>query len=140
MRTCHGFGLLRFANNHKTVRGNAIAPLVIERYATKMKTQRIWKLLCCFLLMSAVVCAAVAPVAGQSTPIKESNAQSVAAFNMTKTPTISAFPFARTGKPCPSLPTDGLPSTESFQDLYLYPGGMPFVYCITFFCFRQGLF
>ena len=91
-----------------------------------MKKQCVWKLLCCFLLMTAVVCAAVAPVAGQSTPIKESNAQSVAAFNMTKSPTVSALPSAWTGRqlhvPAPSTAL----SPEDLQDLYLYAGGMPF--------------
>ena len=92
-----------------------------------MKTQRIWKLLCCFLLMTAVICATVAPVAGQSTPIKESSAQSVAAFNMTRTPTtISAFPFAHTGRRTSAPDAGSTLAPEELRDLYLYPGGMPF--------------
>ncbi len=92
-----------------------------------MKKHCVWKLLCCFLLMTAVVCAAVAPVAGQSTPmIKESNAQSVAAIKMINSPAISAIPSAWTGRmtQAPSGATGLLP--EDLQDLVLYPGGMPF--------------
>ena len=91
-----------------------------------MKKQCVWKLLCCFLLMTAVVCTSAVSAAGQSTPIKESNAQSVAAFNMMRSPTVSALPSAWTGKLLHTPTASGSLSPEDLQDLYLYPGGMPF--------------
>ena len=85
-----------------------------------------WKLLCCFLLLSAVVCACIVAPAGQSTPIKESNAQSIAVVNMTKAPTVSAIPSAWTGTRFPTVPRGATFSAEDLQELCLYPGGMPF--------------
>ena len=90
-----------------------------------MKKQ-FWKLLCCFLLMSAVVCASLVAPAGQSTPIKESNAQSIAVVSMTKTPAVSAIPSAWTQARFFGASRGAAFSPKDLQELCLYPGGMPF--------------
>ena len=90
-----------------------------------MKKRSFLKLLCCFLLMLAV--SATTPITGQSTPQKEYNANSVAAFAMTKS-TSGAIPTALTSV----LTAVRAPinetrlSPEALSDLAVYPGGMPF--------------
>ena len=94
-----------------------------------MRKQYVWKLLCCLLLMTAIVCTAVMPIAGQGIIQKECNLESVAAFNMTKSPTtVSALPFASLSYASQNARTQsrGVLSPEELQDLYLCPGGMPF--------------
>jgi stage IV sporulation protein B len=90
-----------------------------------MKKRSFLKLLCCFLLMLAV--SATTPITGQSTPQKEYNANSVAAFAMTKS-TSGAIPTALTSV----LTAVRAPinetrlSPEALTELEVYPGGMPF--------------
>jgi len=86
-----------------------------------------WKLLCCFLLMSAVVCAAFAtPIAGQSTPTKESDASGIAVASMIHYPTVSSIPSMHGGNTVFSAARGASFSAEDLRDLTLYPGGMPF--------------
>ncbi|MBQ7347544.1 MAG: SpoIVB peptidase [Clostridia bacterium] len=86
-----------------------------------MKKIRIWKLLCCFLLMLAVAVTATAPAAGQSTPEKESNVPCVAAFAMRKKTTTVPQTLVL------DADTNGtVLSPEELEGLTLYPGGMPF--------------
>ena len=85
-----------------------------------------WRLLCCFLLMSAVVCASIVAPAGQSTPIKESNAESIAVVSMTNTPGVCAVPSAWSTRFFAPTSRGASFSAEDLQELLLYPGGMPF--------------
>lgn len=92
-----------------------------------MKKRCVWKLLCLFLLIAATVCAPVAPTAEHSISAKESNAQSIAAFNMTSLPIAS--PFSSTLSQSHGVRTTQNAqrlSSEELQGLYLCPGGMPF--------------
>ncbi len=74
--------------------------------------KRIWKLLCCFLLMISTALPCAVPSMAQ-TPEKES------------LPTMSHSP---TSTPTSSLPTDATAvlSEAALEGLMLYPGGMPF--------------
>ena len=90
-----------------------------------MKKRSFLKLLCCFLLMLAV--SATTPITGQSTPQKEYNANSVAAFAMTKS-TSGAIPTALTSVLTAVRAPINEPrlSPEALTELEVYPGGMPF--------------
>lgn len=90
-----------------------------------MKKQRIWKLLCCFLLMASCICTVILPTSGQTITKKETDAPSVAAFCMTKSSVISSLSSVELhGKQ--QIPRQKTLSAEDVEGLYLYPGGMPF--------------
>ena len=83
----------------------------------------IQKFLCCFSLMLALVNTLAIPNAALSTPIKESNPISVAAFAMSKrSVTADTYDMVH----CESIPTDAALSPEALRDMTLTPGGMPF--------------
>ncbi|MBR3894076.1 MAG: SpoIVB peptidase [Clostridia bacterium] len=85
-----------------------------------MKKIRIWKLLCCFLLMLTIAVTATAPAAGQSIAEKESNAPCVAAFAMRKKSVATPLPLTPHNSHSTTIPR------EALEGLLLYPGGMPF--------------
>jgi len=85
-----------------------------------MKKLRIWKLLCCFLLMLSIAVTATAPAAGQSIAEKESNAPCVAAFAMRKRSTAAPQALTPNNNRGVTLPR------EALEGLLLLPGGMPF--------------
>lgn len=84
-----------------------------------MKKIRIWKLLCCFLLMLTIAVTATAPAVGQSIAEKESNAPCVAAFAMRKKSPSATQSLTDTNQ------ENRLPR-EALEGLQLLPGGMPF--------------
>ena len=90
-----------------------------------MLKRRIWKLLCCFLLMTATFLSCAAKAAAEGSPLKESDTVSVASIKMIPSPDDS-LPTASLLAP-PSL-WDGqlLSVASSYQGLTVIPGGMPF--------------
>ena len=89
----------------------------------KMLKKRIWKLLCCFLLMTASILPLTTATAAESTQ-KESNAPCVASIKMIS-PTNSA---PSPEHPCAALSLAETPdlATSAYQGLTVIPGGMPF--------------
>ncbi|MBQ9132462.1 MAG: SpoIVB peptidase [Clostridia bacterium] len=101
-----------------------------------MKKHNVWKLLCCLLLMTALILSVILPTAGQSTTQKEKNAQRAIASTMSTPPARSAFAPVYSSIPTATLSTappvllqsEAMPAlaAEDLQALTLYPGGMPF--------------
>ena len=104
-----------------------------------MKKKRIWKLLCCLLLMTALILPRLLVSAGQSTVHKEKGAESVPAVTMSTS--LASNSPVRSAVTAQDAPLNAIQTAtwtafrqaaepaiarEALQDLYLYPGGMPF--------------
>ncbi len=88
-----------------------------------MLKRRIWKLLCCFLLMTALLLSCPVSATEELAPVKERNETSVASIAMINSTDIFLPDLNRLS------PSDWLGeqlSPEALKDLTLYPGGMPF--------------
>jgi len=87
-----------------------------------MKKQAVWQFFCALILVFAVACASMLPIAGQGITEKEAN-------KMIEEPTaITAMSYVPTGAIGYTAPigTDTRLSAEALEGLMLYPGGMPF--------------
>ena len=84
-----------------------------------MMKRRIWKLLCCLLLMLSILPLGVLTTSASTT-------QKEFVFAMSLCPEMDAS-FASASLPCAATYTTVLSAdTEDLRDLMLYPGGMPF--------------
>ena len=87
-----------------------------------MKKQSVWRVVCSLILIAAVACASMLPIAGQGRTEKETS-------SMMREPTaVTAMSYVPTGLVGYASPfdTDAQPVAEIPEGLMLYPGGMPF--------------
>ncbi len=87
-----------------------------------MKTQRVCKLLCSLILVVALVCASMLPIAGQGITDKEASNMIIEPAAVTA---MSDSPTEVRGS-TDLLDPAACPAIESLEGLMLYPGGMPF--------------
>ncbi|MBR5449245.1 MAG: SpoIVB peptidase [Clostridia bacterium] len=89
----------------------------------------VWKLLCCVLLISAVMLSCAAIAVGQSTQQKENSALSDAAIHtmsVPDTPVAAVGTSYATVESLPLIKTGTTLSPDALHSIKLAPGGMPF--------------